>query len=314
MKKRSYRLMSLLLILSLVILPFSGTVSVIKAMAASLGENPAYTFTSTDGNEVSTTVTKGQPTVIILGNTTCGNTQGTLKDIASSSWIGSGKVRVIFGDLSGKNLEEIKTFKQNYGCSQMIFCYDDNPISQISKAWNSYLDLVMARNLMALPTIVIIDGNNQVIDILSGYQTASTIINIINGNSSDDTPGDVTGSAASVTVDGTENYDFANDVLALVNQTRAEKGVAPLKFDESLLETAMQRAAELSLYYSHTRPDGSDCFTASSHAATRRSENIAIGYNTPDKVMNGWINSPGHYANIMDAEVTSIGEEPVRPL
>ncbi|MEZ3422510.1 MAG: fibronectin type III domain-containing protein [Lachnospiraceae bacterium] len=307
MKKRSYRLMSLLLILSLVILPFSGTVSVIKAMAASLGENPAYTFTSTDGNEVSTTVTKGQPTVIILGNTTCGNTQGTLKDIASSSWIGSGKVRVIFGDLSGKNLEEIKTFKQNYGCSQMIFCYDDNPISQISKAWNSYLDLVMARNLMALPTIVIIDGNNQVIDILSGYQTASTIINIINGNSSDDTPGDVTGSAASVTVDGTENYDFANDVLALVNQTRAEKGVAPLKFDESLLETAMQRAAELSLYYSHTRPDGSDCFTASSHAATRRSENIAIGYNTPDKVMNGWINSPGHYANIMDAEVTSIG-------
>ena len=81
MKKRSYRLMSLLLILSLVILPFSGTVSVIKAMAASLGENPAYTFTSTDGNEVSTTVTKGQPTVIILGNTTCGNTQGDRKNV-----------------------------------------------------------------------------------------------------------------------------------------------------------------------------------------------------------------------------------------
>ncbi len=302
MKKRSYRLMSLLLILSLVILPFSGTVSATKAVAASLGENLSYTFTSTDDEMVSTTVTPGQPTVIVLGATTCGNTKGTLQDIAKSDWIGSGKVRVIFGELGGKTLEETKTFKQTYGCDQMIFCYDTG--SGISSAWNEYSNKA---NVGALPTIVIIDGNNQVIDILSGYQTASTIINIINGNSSDDTPGDVTGSAASVTVDGTENYDFANDVLALVNQTRAEKGVAPLKFDESLLETAMQRAAELSLYYSHTRPDGSDCFTASSHAATRRSENIAIGYNTPDKVMNGWINSPGHYANIMDADVTSIG-------
>lgn len=307
MKKRSYRLMSLLLILSLVILPFSGTISATKAAAASLGENPAYIFTSTDDEMVSTTVTPGQPTVIIFGQPTCGNTQGTLKDIAASDWIGSGKVRVIFGELSGKTLEETKAFKQTYGCEQMIFCYDDNPISKINTAWNDYLNLIQARAGFAIPTTVIIDGNDQILDILSGRQSANTIINKINGNSSDDTTGDVTGSAASVTVDGTENYDFANDVLALVNQTRAEKGVAPLKFDESLLETAMQRAAELSLYYSHTRPDGSDCFTASSHAATRRSENIAIGYNTPDKVMNGWINSPGHYANIMDAEVTSIG-------
>lgn len=302
MKKRSYRLMSLLLILSLVILPFSGTVSATKAVAASLGENLSYTFTSTDDETVSTTVTPGQPTVIVLGATTCGNTKGTLQDIAKSDWIGSGKVRVIFGELGGKTLEETKTFKQTYGCDQMIFCYDTG--SGISSAWNEYSNKA---NVGALPTIVIIDGNNQIIDILSGRQTASTIINIINGNSTDDIPGDVTGTAASVTVDGTENYGFANDVLALVNQTRAEKGVAPVKLDESLLETAMQRAAELSLYYSHTRPDGSNCFTASSHTATRRSENIAIGYNTPDKVMNGWINSPGHYANIMDADVTSIG-------
>lgn len=307
MKKRSYRLMSLLLILSLVILPFSGTVSLTKAAAASLGENPAYTFTSTDDEMVSTTVTPGQPTVIIFGQPTCGNTQGTLKDIAASDWIGSGKVRVIFGELSGKTLEETKAFKQTYGCEQMIFCYDDNPISKINTAWNDYLNLIQARAGFAIPTTVIIDGNNQILNILSGRQSANTIINIINGNSGDDTPGDVTGSSASVTVNGTENYDFVNDVFALVNKTRAEKGVAPLKLDESLLETAMQRAAELSLYYSHTRPDGSDCFTASSHTATRRSENIAIGYNTPDKVMNGWINSPGHYANIMDADVTSIG-------
>lgn len=306
MKKRSYSLISLLLILSLVILPFSGTVSFKKAAAASLGANPAYTFTSTDDEMVSTTVTPGQPTVIIFGQPTCGNTQGTLKDIAASSWISSGEVRVIFAELSGKTLEETKAFKQSYGCGQMIFCYDKNQV-QINRAWNDYLDLTMARAGVAIPTTVIINGSNEVIDVLSGRQTAKTIIDIINGNNSGNTPGDITDSAASVTLDGTESYDFVNDVLALVNQARAEKGVAPLKLDESLVETAMQRAAELSLYYSHTRPDGSDCFTASSHTATRRSENIAIGYNTPDKVMNGWINSPGHYANIMDAEVTSIG-------
>lgn len=306
MKKHSYRLISLLLILSLVILPFSGTYTATKAAAASLGANPDYTFTSTDDEKVSTTVTPGQPTVIIFGQTTCGNTQGTLKNIASSDWIGSGKVRVIFAELSGKSLEETKTFKQTYGCQQMIFCYDEYKY-QILPAWNEYLDLIAQRAGFGIPTVVIIDGNNQVIDILSGYQTANAIINIINGDNSGDTPGDVTEPAASVTVDGTENYGFVNEVLALVNQTRTEKGLTALKLDESLLETAMQRAAELSLYYSHTRPDGSKFSTASSHTATRFSENIAIGYKTPEAVMNGWLNSPGHYANITDAEVTSIG-------
>lgn len=68
----------------------------------------------------------------------------------------------------------------------------------------------------------------------------------------------------------------------------------------------MQRAAEISMYYSHTRPDGSQCFTISDRG-TKKAENIAIGQSSPQHVMDSWNNSSGHYANIMDADLTSIG-------
>ena len=74
--------------------------------------------------------------------------------------------------------------------------------------------------------------------------------------------------------------------------------------DRSLLETAMQRAAESSIYWNHIRPDGSDCFTANSKM-TR--ENIACGAWTAEQVMNLWMNSSGHKANILSSDSKSIG-------
>ena len=60
---------------------------------------------------------------------------------------------------------------------------------------------------------------------------------------------------------GTRNYDEANEILRLVNKERAEEGLAPLTMDPQLMEYAMHRAEECAVLYSHTRPDGSDCFT-----------------------------------------------------
>lgn len=306
MKKHCYRLLAILLVLSLAILPYLGNIPATKTAAASYGQNLAYYLTSIEDEMISTTVTKGQPTVIVFGQPTCGNTQGTLKEIAASEWLKSGKVRVIFGESSNKNLQDTKDFKQSLGgCDGIIFCY------YASTAWNGYLDLIQTRASFALPTTVIIDGNNQILDILSGRQSANAIINIINSGGTGDKPDvpdipEQPAAGISITIEGTENYDYAKSILTLINQARASKNLAALKLDESLLETAMQRAAELSIYYSHTRPDGSKCFTASSRG-TRKTENIAIGYPSPEAAMNAWLNSSGHYANIMDAEVTSVG-------
>ena len=110
-------------------------------------------------------------------------------------------------------------------------------------------------------------------------------------------------------IGGTADYPAAFEALRILNEKRTAAGLKPLVMDESLLATAMQRAAEIYYYYysDHTRPDGSSCFTAFPKA-TSLAENIAKGRSaTPESVTDAWANSPGHNANMMNPNVTDIG-------
>ncbi len=116
---------------------------------------------------------------------------------------------------------------------------------------------------------------------------------------------EVTNPDATIEITATCYYEGAFDVLRLVNEVRTSEGLRPLKMNFQMMEAAMQRAAELSVYYSHTRPDGSPCFTVNYDMF---GENIAMGYSgSPVAVMNGWVNSPGHYANIVGEDYDSMG-------
>lgn len=297
----------LLLLLLFCAFSFGQVVPGTEALAASDSlpgfENTEYMFTSIDGDSVSTQSNEGQATVIVFGRTTCGNSQATVKNIAASSWVDSKDVRVIFAECDKAGREATRAFAQTYGCNAITFCYDENYYSQIYTAMWEYHDSIYGPAASgSLPFTVLIDGNNRVRNVLKGNQSANAIMSEIEKFSSVE----YENPNVSIVVRGTENYDYIKDVLKLVNQSRTAKGLSTLTLDKELLETAMQRAAEISMYYSHTRPDGSSCFTASGRG-TRKSENIAAGYSSPQAVMNAWLGSEGHYANIMDAEVTSIG-------
>jgi len=96
---------------------------------------------------------------------------------------------------------------------------------------------------------------------------------------------------------------FAAEVLRLVNEERKKAGLAELSAGPaSLEEAAYLRAQEISVLFSHSRPNGSSCFTALAEhgvAYAACGENIASGYATPAAVMAVWMNSPGHRANIL---------------
>jgi uncharacterized protein YjdB len=117
---------------------------------------------------------------------------------------------------------------------------------------------------------------------------------------------DAEGTADQVSVTGTRNYEYAYEVLEKVNEERAKEGLSALTMNESLLKTAMYRAEETSVYFSHTRPNGESCFTAFELGGTR-GENIAAGQSTPTAVMTSWMNSEGHKANILGSSYKSIG-------
>ena len=105
--------------------------------------------------------------------------------------------------------------------------------------------------------------------------------------------------------------EYRQQVLDLVNAARAENGVPALRMSNRRLNNAAQtRAAELVSSFSHTRPDGRRCFTVLDEnyiSYWACGENIAYGYSTPQQVMNGWMNSSGHRANILDPDFTEIG-------
>ena len=101
-----------------------------------------------------------------------------------------------------------------------------------------------------------------------------------------------------------EDYDSAYKVLEIINKRRAENGLGKLVMNESLLKTAMLRAKEATLLYDHTRPDGTLCFTAN---PLMYAENIALGQETPESVMEAWMNSKGHRENILTADFKTVG-------
>ena len=107
-----------------------------------------------------------------------------------------------------------------------------------------------------------------------------------------------------------DRNNFAEQVVTLVNRIRVANGLNKLTTYDKLTEVAQVRAKEIEISYSHTRPDGTKCFTALDEAGLRTvtaGENIAKGYSTPERVVDAWMNSPGHRANILNPSYTMIG-------
>ncbi len=99
--------------------------------------------------------------------------------------------------------------------------------------------------------------------------------------------------------------DFESRVVYLCNQYRAASGIAPLEVGGSELKTVADlRLSEIYGTFSHTRPNGTQYKTAYDYCGVTYyhiGENLARGQTTPEQVVEDWMNSEKHRANIMDA-------------
>ena len=115
------------------------------------------------------------------------------------------------------------------------------------------------------------------------------------------------------TPDNSGVSDLEQQVVDLVNQERAAYGLAPLTLNTELCNGARLKSQDMldNGYFNHYSPTYGDPFDMmealgfnSWYAAA---ENIARGQKTAEEVMNSWMNSPGHRANILSEEYTEIG-------
>lgn len=107
--------------------------------------------------------------------------------------------------------------------------------------------------------------------------------------------------------DESGTYDSSKEqaVFALVNEQRANAGLAALTWSDTLAGSARIRATEIVVVWSHTRPDGSAWYTAGAQMQT--GENLAYGQTSSEQVMNEWMASIGHQENILRTSFTKIG-------
>lgn len=105
---------------------------------------------------------------------------------------------------------------------------------------------------------------------------------------------------------------FEQEVIRLVNQIRIQNGLNTLTYDWQLGRVARIKSQDMkdNRYFAHNSPVyGTPFQMIRNFGISFRSagENIAKGYATPQAVVNGWMNSSGHRANILNAKYTHIG-------
>ena len=106
--------------------------------------------------------------------------------------------------------------------------------------------------------------------------------------------------------------DYEAEVIRLVNDIRKQNGLSTLKENWELSRVARIKSQDMhdKGYFSHQSPTYGSPFEMMKNfniSYRTAGENIAKGYKTPAAVVNGWMNSSGHRANILNASFTEIG-------
>ena len=115
-----------------------------------------------------------------------------------------------------------------------------------------------------------------------------------------------------VPLDDPATLSFEEQVVELVNAYRAQYGLSALTADWELARVARYKSQDMHDrgYFAHNSPTyGTPFDMIRSFGLSYRTagENIAKGYATPQAVVNGWMNSSGHRANILNGSFTKIG-------
>ncbi|MBI4363357.1 MAG: hypothetical protein HY545_00730 [Candidatus Doudnabacteria bacterium] len=104
----------------------------------------------------------------------------------------------------------------------------------------------------------------------------------------------------------------ADEIIDLVNQGRGKAGVAPLKLNPILNQAAEAKASDMMLkrYFAHISPEGTKpwyWFKRAGYNYVYAGENLALGYTDPVELVDSWMASPSHRANILSPFYSDLG-------
>ncbi|MBQ7715103.1 MAG: hypothetical protein IJT70_04445 [Clostridia bacterium] len=268
------------------------------------------------------TVPENGAAVIVFyrSNGQCGNSNRLFEDLRGTEWASDPKVKLIAVESDRASYDTVRSYLDRYDPDGLVDAAYFNESSPACLAW--YIEYIKREGDMdgltsvggsvSFPYIMIVgneNGNKVIKRVMSGD---NSIVSLTAAVASVADIEDEVERIVDVKIPGIAKYDYIESELEKVNAARAENGVPALTLSPQLTELAMLRAAECSLYYSHNRPDGSECFSVSDEfpiyqSGFLRAENIAAGYETTDQVVIRWLESSGHRRNILNKDNNQIG-------
>ena len=240
---------------------------------------PDFTFTSISGKTVTKSNTAGKVRLIIFFRTTCLNSKVTIENLSNAYWVNHPNLSIIAAEMDGASTDKVKEFAKTYGNNgkDITFCTGGNEM------WTFLRAAGYNENSMVLPACFFIDAKNNIQAYTTAYQDPATIRNKLKNYISFPT--------YPVTVTSNNHSAKANELLTLINTERAKKGLAAFTLDTSVQSAAMQRVAECSVLFSHTRPNGQNYLTLSGFTGTQRTECISAGSIHASEVLAEWMAS-----------------------
>lgn len=167
-----------------------------------------------------------------------------------------------------------------------------------------------------LPFVFLMNKERTIIASGTGYENTGKFVNLIKGEPIGGSNGSgytgeneqvepvITDTVINWPFKGTYHQESARSILEMINEFRTGddawvwdstdtnkvkyENLQPLQYDYGLERAAMIRAKELAVYYSHTRPDGTSCFSAYGPGYSSTAECIAYGQDSAEEVFNAW--------------------------
>lgn len=274
-------------------------------VSASTGTNiSAITFTYADVRTPSNTRTfnggDGKYHVLVYGGVgNDGNTNSAVTSLSKlTAYMDLNQVEINVFDTESNSNETITSLLTGNTISADIrVCKNRGDMS----LYSSCCQAAGVGGSFAAPLIAYVNTQGDIVKATTGYTTTTSIQSNIEAMG---LKIDIEASYQILNVTGTVDYAAAYQALDLLNKDRASAGLSALTMDPGLLEAAMQRAAEISLYFDHERPNGENCYSLESKMYA---ENIALGYRSAAEAEKDWMNSADNKSNILSDSVGSVG-------
>lgn len=147
------------------------------------------------------------------------------------------------------------------------------------------------------PSVATVNKNGTVTPLKAGETVISAIPE----------EGDVDSYECSIYIYDVES--MIKEAIDITNKERIKAGLVPFKTNPNLQKAAMIRAKEISVKFTHARPDGRDIATIGRETGVANigGENIGYGYKTASSLIQGLMASPGHKIQIVDQKLTYMG-------